>query len=176
MPTILPTHLTQILTQRPNARVLVLEVLEEDVGVTIKWLRNCGHKVGSDKTDPVLVMTTRVFARHWRTVGPVDVVIIHNQYNMRRVDSGRSYRTCVERINAQPQRVTWITIEPEPLLGAQPTPPATWACGQPLTMTCKPMSITVPSISLPPCGATNPSGTWHCVACGRFRGIEYEVD
>lgn len=173
MPTILPTHIQQILAQRPNARVLVLEVLEEDVEVTAQWLRNCGYKAGSDKANPVLVMTTRGFARHWRTLGPIDVVIVHNQYNMHRVDSGRSYRTCVTRINEQPQRVQWIVMEPTAPLGASPSEPITWQCGEPLVLACTPMEIRVPSPQPASCGSTNPRGTWYCHACGRFRGIEY---
>lgn len=160
--------------RRPNARVLVLEARQEDVITTIEWLRNAGHMAGDGNHNRVLVLVPREYVQRRRKVGPVDVVILHNQHNIARADRAPSIDTATKNLRAQRHRVDFLSTEPDPILGVSPAPTG-WACGTPYTMDCGPWRMSLPPTDGEPCGFINPLGTWHCEACGIFRGINYGV-
>ena len=174
LPHELLTKLTEILNQRPFARVLVIEAHDDDVPATARALCDYGRMAGTDVTAQVLVATARFYVRKHRTLGPVDVVVVHNQHNVARADASTSYGTALQRLQSQPRPVTFHVIEPLPLIGVS-VAASGWACGSPFVLPGRMLRMGLPAAGDNPCGFINDHGTWHCAACGDFRGITYKV-
>lgn len=173
LPNPLLTELQSLRHQRPNCRVLVIEAVQDDVIDSIATLRNHNLPAGDGLTFPIIVLTARDWVRHRRKYGPVDAVIVHNQRNIARADNSPSYPLAVQRLREQPHPVRFITINPPPLLGVSVAPDG-WACGDRFTLPVRYLHMGLPAAGSNPCGHINPHGTWHCEACGDFRGVQYE--
>lgn len=174
LPHELLTQLTEIRHQRPHARVLVIEAHDDDTPATARALCDAGIMAGTDVTAHVLVATARFYVRKHRTLGPVDIAVIHNRNNVARADRSPSYATALQRLQSQPRPVRFIVIEPAPLLGVTSAPDG-WACGSPFVLPGRFLRLGLPAAGEHPCGFLNDHGTWHCASCGDFRGITYKV-
>jgi hypothetical protein len=171
------TILANVLNQRPNARVLILEAFPQDAAMLADHIlahppkRNLS--AGCDHRDQVLVMALSHYSANKRRMGPVDVCIVHQRYNMHRVDSDKRWkgvRRYFEKI-AMPRPIVHV-MEPEPILGLEPAR-RTWRCGEPFPMRSRAMGLIAQEGEYTPCGAENPKHCWFCQECGTFRGLIY---
>lgn len=166
-------RLKQLLIERPNARVLVLEATLEDVDATIGFCSLRGIRTGQTPEDQVLVFTPKYFQRKKRKLWPIDVVFVNNQHNVARTDRASSYKQAAQSINSQRIAPSWYTLEPRPILELGEMLVKGWTCGEPLILNCRMQAIAIPYSDLVHCGGTNPEHALFCQHCGRFRGVSY---
>lgn len=164
------------LWERPNARALVLEALEDDAKHLADHMRAAGMRAGHGERDQVLVLSVSEYSRHKTNLGVVDIVWIHNRYNMRRVDKDKKFKGVKAFLTNQRHRIKWHTVNASQLPDelAPLAPVMGWACGEPLELKCKPWPFVAQDVYTEPCGADNPRHAMYCRHCGRFRGVIYK--
>lgn len=172
------TVLADVLKYRPNARVLILEALPEDAVMLADHILahppQRGISAGPDHRDQVLVMALAHYSHNKRRMGPVDVVIVHQRYNMLRIDTDKRYKGLLRYFtNVAMVKPRFIFMEPEPILGMEHKRPASWLCGQPYPTKTRTMGLIAVNAEWSPCGAENPHGAWFCRECCTFRGLIY---
>lgn len=170
--------LVDVLKHRPNARVLILEALPQDAAMLADHILahppQRGISAGPDHRDQVLVMALAHYSQNKRRMGPVDVVIVHQRYNMHRIDTDKRYKGLLRYFDTVAMvKPRFIFMEPDPILGMERKHASPWTCGQPYPTKTRTMGLVAVGAEWAPCGAENNSGVWFCRQCGTFRGLIY---
>ena len=148
-------------------------------------MRACDLNAGHGQREQILILDAKVYNVHKRNLGPIDIVIEHNRYNMFTVASLGKSKSIAAYINSQPGRSPWpmivwhkIDVDTPILMLDWSKPRKEWACGEGYRMPkdVAVMRLVAQAVYSEGCGAVNVEGTWFCRSCGRFRGLIYRGD
>lgn len=168
------SEVTDILTERPFARIVVIETFPEDAEDIAQAYRDLGVKAGHGRKDQVLCIDVASYNRHKTRLGPLDFLLLDNRNNMRPVREEPKFQAILSFVKKLRNKVKIINSCEVPILGIESKIDNTWYCGEPHMMKSSAWGFSTSSPWSEPCGGENSRRTFFCKHCGRFRGLVYK--